>query len=260
MASVPPPTIDELGVPGALHLAALLDASNRRLRVAPTRRMTLALMAELREMALIDVPWPDPRWEIAPNARDTPIEGLQWRYLWTAYIEDSLVPALREFLQSVPRDEYAIALRMRLWRELAVAEGERFFETQLTRHQFDPGWAQDRVFVQRDCGLVLSAAQWRYCCWAATRHGAALAQQQRVPDPAAIREATYAELRKRIGPVVAGRWATNFVPFNLTPESALTRLFVDVLTPLGDAFWHLVPNEMALLAPYPSRNTAEAGG
>lgn len=260
MAPVPPPTIDDLGVFGALHLAALLEASGRRLRVAPTRRMALTVMAELRDLGLIDVPWPESRWEIAPDARETPLEGLQWRFAWTAYIEDGLVAALREYLQSVPRDEYAIALRMRLWRELALAEGERFFETQLTKHQFDPAWAQDLVFAQRECGLELSAAQWRYCCWAATRHGAALAQQQRVPDPIAIREAMYAELRKRIGPVVSGGWAATFVPFKPLPESALTRLFVQTLSPLGDAFWHLVPNELALLASHPSKAGVPADG
>lgn len=250
MAALPPPTIDDLGLPAALHLAALLDTTSRRIRVAPTRRMVLALMAGLREMGVIDVPWPEPRWEIAPDARETPIEGLQWRFTWRVYIEDGLALALRDFLQAIPRDEYAIALRMRLWRELALAEGERYFESQLTKHQFDPCWAQDLVFVQRECGLELSAAQWRYLCWAATRQGAAVAQQQRIPDLPAVREAVYTELRKRIGPVASGRWGnTSFIPYNLLPESALTRLFVQVLTPLGDAFWHLAPNELALLAP-----------
>jgi len=212
--------------------------------------MSMALMGQLRELGLIEVPWPEPRWEIAPDARETPIEGLQWRLCWTAYLEDGIGLALRDYLQSIPRDDYAIALRLKIWRELVVAEGERYLETQLIRHQFDPCWAQDLVFVQRESAVELSAAQWRYCCWAATRQGAAVAQQQRVRDMPAIRESIYAELRKRIGPVASGRWTnTSFVPFNATPESALTRFFVQALTALGDAFWAQVPNEYALLAP-----------
>ncbi len=250
MAPTPPATIDDLGLPGALYMGALMETCARRSRVAPTRRMTLALMVQLRDLGLIEVPWPESRWEAAPEARETPIEGLQWRFTWNAYEADRLAPALRDYLQTVPRDDFAIALRLELWRELAVAEGERFFESQLSKHQFDTGWAQDLVFVHRECGLELSAAQWRYCAWAATRQGASFAQQQKVPDPARVREIIFAEPRKRVGPVASGQWTnTSFMPFNARPESALSTLFVENLTTLGELFGALVPNEVALLAP-----------
>lgn len=250
MAPMPPSTIDDLGLPGALYLGALMESGVRRLRVAPTRRMTLALMGELRDLGLIDVPWPESRWEAAPDARETPIEGLHWRFAWGAYEPDLLAPALRDYLESVPRDDFAIALRLKLWRELAVAEAERFFESQLSKHQFDASWAQDLVFVDRECGLELSAAQWRYLVWAATRQGASIAQQQKVPDPARVREIIYAELRRRVGPVASGQWTnTSFMPYSARPESALSTLFVEHLTALGELFWALVPNELTLLAP-----------
>lgn len=169
--------------------------------------MSLVVMNTLHELGLIEVPWPASRWEVAPDARETPIEGLQWRLAWTAYEPDGLGEALREYLGSVPRDDYATALRLRIWRELVVAEGERYFEVQLAKHQLDPTWAKDLVFVQRDLKLEMSAAQWRYCCWAATRCGAALAQQLRVPDPVAVREAIYVDLRRRTGPVPRGNGA-----------------------------------------------------
>jgi hypothetical protein len=252
--SPPAATVDDLGLVGALYLAALVDTAHWRLRVAPTRRMTLVVMNTLHELGLIEVPWPAPRWEVAPDARETPIEGLQWRLSWTAYQPDRLGEALHDFLDDVPRDDYATALRLRLWRELAVAEGERYFEFQLGKHQLDPSWAQDLVFVQRDLNLDLSAAQWRYCCWAATRCGAALAQQLRVPNPAAVREAIYADLRRRTGPVASGQWGgAQFVPFNPQPDSALTAIFTKHLTRLGDAFWTLVPSDVALLMPAPAR-------
>lgn len=250
MAPMLPATIDDLGLPAALYLGALMESCERRTRVAPTRRITLAAMGQLRELGLIDVPWPETRWEASPDARETPIEGLQWRFTWPAYGPDGLSSALRDYLHSVPRDDFAIALRLKLWRELAVAEGECFLEAQLSKHHFDGTWAQDLVFVQRECGLELSAAQWRYCAWAATRQGAAYAQQQRVPDPARVREVIFAELRKRVGPVASGQWTnTSFVPFNARPESALSSLFAERLTTLGELFWALVPNELALLGP-----------
>jgi hypothetical protein len=257
MASGPPPTIDDLGLPAALHLAALVESSQRRCRIAPTRRMTLALMGQLRDLGLIQVPWPEARWDAAPDAHETPIEGLQWRYAWAAYQPEGLPLALTDYLQAVPRDDFAIALRLKIWRELAIAEAEAFFEAQLAKHQFDAAWAQDLVFVHRDCGLELSAAQWRYCAWAATRQGAAFAQQQRVPDAARVREVIFAELRRRIGPVASGQWSnTSFVPYNPRPDSALSALFVEYLTSLGPAFWQHVPSELALLAPAQPRQAS----
>lgn len=251
MASGLPGTVDDLGLAGALDIGALAMAQTRRLRVAPTRRATLALMERLRAAGLIEVPWPEPRWEIAPGSWETPIEGLQWHLKWTAYPLEGLPDAVTEYLQSVERDEYGIALRLRVWRELVLAESERFFEIQLTKHQFDPAWAQDLIFVQRDTRAELSAAQWRYCVWVATRQGASTALQLRSPDPESVRQAIYADLTRRVGPVASGQWANaSFVPNFARPESALSRLFAYELTPLREAFWPLLPSEIALLAPH----------
>lgn len=239
MAPVTPPTIDDLGVRGSLYLAALLAAKERRLPVAPTRRSSLMIMDLLRDMGLIAVPWPEPRWEIQPQAEDTPIEGLQWRYSWDAYLREGLLIALEEYLHSLPRDDYGLALRAEIWEELVLAEAENFFEWQLTRHQFDPAWAQDLIFAYRDTQPTLSIAQWRYCCWAATRHGASVAQQQRIPDAAAVREATYAELRRRANKVGAGNWPKcAFPPFNPMPESALGQIVTQRLLCSTDFYWN----------------------
>ena len=102
MAPTLPATIDDLGVPGSLDLGALLFAQQRRLNVAPTRREALAVLERLRALGLIDMPWPEPKWEIAPEARDTPIEGLQWRLDWSAYFSDGIADAATEFLRTVP--------------------------------------------------------------------------------------------------------------------------------------------------------------
>lgn len=154
-----PETIDDLGLAGALDLGSLALAQTRRRRVAPTRRMTVAAMARLREAGLIDVPWPEPRWEVAPSSLETPIEGLQWRLLWTAYPLEGIADAVIEYLRSIARDDYGIALRLRLWRELVLCEGERFFEIQLAKHQFDSAWAQDLVFVQRETRAEPAASE-----------------------------------------------------------------------------------------------------
>ncbi|WP_133500053.1 hypothetical protein [Cognatilysobacter terrigena] len=257
MASGLPDTVEDLGLSGALDVGALALAQSGRLRVAPTRRMTLALMERLREAQLIDVPWPEPRWEIAPESKETPIEGLQWRLAWKAYPVERLPEAVADYLRSVERDEYGIALRLRVWRDLVLAEGERFFEQQLAKHQFDPAWAQDLIFVQRETRADLSAAQWRYCAWVATRQGASVALQLRRPEPETVRQAIYADLTRRVGSVASGQWPNaSFVPHVTRPESALSQLFAYELTNLRDAFWPLVPSELALLTPAPERACA----
>jgi hypothetical protein len=257
LAPTLPATVDDLGLPGALDLGTLSLAQTRRLKVAPTRRATLAVLERLRHVGLINVPWPEPRWEVAPDARETPIEALQWRLAWTAYVPGELADACTDYLRSIPRDDYGIALRLRLWQELVIAEAESYFEYQLAKHQFDPAWAQDLTFVARDTRAEISAAQWRYCAWAATRQGATYLVQQRTPDPLRVREVIHAELGRRIGPVASGQWTNaSFTPRSPCPDSALSRLFAFELTHLGALFWSMAPCDVALLAPAPARATA----
>lgn len=248
MSAMAPPTFDDLGVRGCFSMAALLMAHERRIPVMPTRRSTLAAMHMLREIGVIDAPWPDARWEMEPRAEDTPIEQIQWRYAWDAYIRDGLLSALSDYLQDVPRDDYGLALRLRIWEELVATEAERFFENQLAKYNLEPAWAQDLTFAMRDSKVVLPIAQWRYCCWAATRFAAAQAQRHRSTEVPKLREDTFAELRRRASRLASGDWdRCNFVPFNPRPESAASRLFVESLTGMGPSFWTLTPSIDGLL-------------
>jgi hypothetical protein len=249
MAQTQPLTLDDLGIQGCVALGALLAAQEKRLPVAPTRRMTLSLMHSLRELEIISAPWPDPKWVFEPTAEETPIEQVQWRYTWANYLRAGLSAAIEDYLMETPRDDWGLACRARLWNDLAVAEAERYFETQLARHHFETSWAQDLIFVIRESRFTMPIAQWRYCCWAAVRHGGSLAQQQRGMDPQSLREAIYTELKRRAPRVANGDWANCiFAPFNPVPESAASRLFVQHLTGLGPAFWLLPPSLDGLLA------------
>lgn len=248
MAPVPPPTLDDLGIQGCLALAALLMAQHKRIPVAPTRRHSLAMLHALREQGIIEAPWPDARWELDPTAEETPIEQIQWRYAWKDYLRPGLLQALEDFLEELPHDNYGLASRIRLWHELAASEAERFFESQLARHHFETSWASDLAFVIRDSRQVLPIAQWRYCCWAATRYGASLAQQLRGTETVVIREGINTELRKRAQRLANGDWSNcAFVPFQPTPESAASRLFASKLTRLGATFWTLPYEPESLL-------------
>jgi hypothetical protein len=248
MAAAPPPTVDDLGLRGCLYLAALLQAQGGRLRLAPTQRASLAALDLLRELGVIEVPWPEPRWAVRPDAEILPIEGMQWAYRWPAYTAASVSEALTDYLSSVPRDDYALGLRVRIWEELALGEAERFYEQQLAKHRFDPAWAADLPFVFRTAPPTLSIAQWRYCGWAAVRHGASWALQQPPGDSAGVREAIYAELKRRVGHVHSGAWGhCALPPFHPHPESALARTFVKQLCPAGVLYWTELPSAPALV-------------
>lgn len=248
MPAVPPSTLDDLGVPGCLALAALLMAQEHRTAIAPTRRMALAQLLQLRELGIIDTPWPELRWAMEPAADETPLEQIQWRYAWPDYLRGGLLETLQEFLDGVPRDDYGLALRLRLWTELAAAEAESFLLAQLKKSRFDPEWAQDMAFVIRDAKVVLPIAQWRYCAWAAVRQGASFAHQKAITDPPVIREAVFRELQRRAAWVARSDVKQfSFAPFQARPDNAMSRLFVESLAPMDMGFWVLPPSLEALL-------------
>ena len=191
-------SIEELGLRGTLFLAALLAAQLRRIPVAPTRRSTLLVLDALRDLALIQVPWPADRWQIRPDAEVTPIEDLQWAFAWSTHERRHLLPVLEDQLGDMAHDVELADAKLELWDELALWETEQFLEQQLLKHHFDPGWARDVGFVFQSGPRGLPIAQWRYCCWAAVRQGASVAMRLGVHDSAHVREAIFQEVKKRL--------------------------------------------------------------
>jgi hypothetical protein len=246
MVSFPFQTVDDLGLQGCVALSALLMAQEHRLPVAPTRRMTVATMLRLRDIGIIQVPWPEALWLAVPDAEETPIEHLQWKLTWSAYERCRLREALAEYLDQFPRDDHCLGLRLALWSDLVDSEAERFFGQQLAKHRFDIAWAADITFVLKALRhLCLSASQWRYCGWAATRKGASVAQQFGQHSDA-VRESIYSELRKRAVNVSSGTWNCALPPGNPVPESGLGRCFTGHLAKLGYIYWNEAPNAEAL--------------
>jgi len=236
MAPSTPARLVDLSMRALIYLTALMAAQARRLPVAPTLRSSLVVMGTLSELGVIALPWPELSWPIEPNAERTPLEGLHWRYCWDLHSRTNLLSELERHLASLPRGRH-VAARLKVWRELAFAETESFFDHELRRHHFDPRWSQDLAFVYDAARPTLSTSQWRYCCWAAVRHGASVAQRQRHTDLEAVRNATYLELRRRALRVAAGIWSNCALPpHQLLPESALGRLAAHLLPSL-EVYW-----------------------
>lgn len=205
-------------------------------------------MSLLRDLGVIEFPTSEGQWSSVPNVEQTHIEQWQWRYRWNTHLRSALLPALEDYLDAVPRDDYGLALRLQLWEELAIAEAQRFFEQQLAKNRFEPNWARDLIFVHRDTRPALSIGQWRYVCWAAVRHGASIAHRQPSSELATVREAIFTQLRRRAGYVGSGTWTNcSFPPINPLPDSALGRLFTTRLARFGSAFWTEVPSAEAFV-------------
>lgn len=232
-----------------LELAALLAAHLARVKVAPTRQMTLEVLERLALANAVELPWPALRWEAAPSALIAPIEGLEWKLSADADSPAELLGRMVARLRALPWDAPLLTVRLAIWNELVLAEAESYFAYQLSKHRFDPDWARDLVYIQRERGVALSAAQWRYCAWLAPRLGASFAAQQPTAEAQQIRETMYADLRRRVSGVAAAQWPhAAYVPRSPEPESALGRLFAYEMTHLGARYWSAVPSEAELLA------------
>ncbi|MGY4516275.1 hypothetical protein [Lysobacter sp. HA18] len=227
---------------GALFLLALLTAQSERRPVAPTRRMTLEGLGLLRDHAVIALPSPLPRWEAEPRAEETPMEGLQWRYDWSAYQRADLVAALSDYLESISTDEEAVELRLTTWRQLVKAECQQYFEFYLTRIHLPVDWAADVEFLLGNSAVELSLAQWRYCLWAAARQGGSMAAQKAYAETA-IREAMFEDAKRRAAAIASGRWTTTgFDARPGEPASALTRVFLNHFARIGNIFYMQPPS------------------
>ena len=241
-----PASMEDLGLPGVAYVWALLTAQHARLTIAPALPLTVHCLELLQQRGNLSAgsdPLDAPRHG---QEQRTPHEGLIWRWCWPAYEVEKAGVAAQEFLREVAHQDEAVALGVQLWRTLVHAEAEHFYGLQLARHQFDIQWQQDMIFAIARTGVELSAAQWRYCGWAAVRHGASLVCQ-RSRASTELREALYKELTNRALALAQGRYGNcAFVPSVLIPESALARALTQHWLPLGRKYWESPPLAHAL--------------
>lgn len=248
MLSDVPGSLDEFGAQNCFALASLLLAQQERLLVAPTREATIRLMRRLCETGVIVTPWPEAQWPAEPRAETTPLERLHWRYVWQPYLLAELPELLQAQLAKLPTTPHGRELCVLIWRELALAEAQDFFAGQLIKNGFDGEWAADLEFAFREVAGELPIAKWRYCGWAAVRHGASLSQQRCGQiSPQSLRESIYAELLKRsryvTGPTSRG---CELPPFWPVPRSAAGQLLAQRMTSLGAAYWSSAPSVAAI--------------
>jgi hypothetical protein len=240
-------SVDQLGAQNCFALGSLLFAHASRLAVAPTRKVTTQMMHRLCNAGVIATPWPDAQWKGQQQANTTPIERLEWAYTWRASTLSELPEHLFKFLSKLRRTTQGRENCVAIWKEIAVAEAQSFFKEQLVKHHFDGEWADDIEYAFHSAPDSLSIAQWRYCGWAAVRHGASFSQQHGSQlSREALREAIYKELLKRARYVRSpGYSKCKLAPFDPLPRNAAGQL-VQAMSGLGAAFWSERPSQSAV--------------
>lgn len=242
-APMTPHTLDDLGLPGSVYLWALLHAHQQRLAIAPTAELAMEALQVLASHQILALPVDASASTL--GLRQTPLEGIAWRWTWSAYQAESALQAVEDYLVSVPCDELVQTLGAALWQSLVRAEAQAFYAQQLARCQFDAHWQQDMAFAHRLSSLSLSASQWRYCAWAAVRFGTTLACQG--SSPVQVREGMYREILRRAAAVAAGRYGRcGFTPASAQPPSALAQGLACKWFNLGQAYWTSWPSAAAL--------------
>lgn len=239
-----PHTLDDLGLPGSVYLWALLRAHQQRLPIAPTAELAMEALQVLASHKILALPVDASASTL--GLRQTPLEGIAWRWTWGAYQAESALPAIEDFLASISCDELVLTLGATLWQRLVRDEAQAFYAEQLARCQFDLHWQQDMAFAHHLSRLPLSAAQWRYCAWAAVRQGAALARQGTLPA-SRVREGMYGEILRRAAALAAGHYGRcGFTPSSVQPPTALAQGLACQWFNLGPAYWTALPSTEAL--------------
>lgn len=224
----------------ALALAALLSLDTKREPLAATSQGAWSIIETLSGLGVVSTPGPDQLSN--PRLSITPLEQFPWLYEWTPYIRASLLPDLLHYLAAAPRDDYALGIRARIWKEVAGFEARSFFESQLLKSRLEPGWAVDIDYVYASTTPELSLGQWRYVAWAAVRHGGSLAQQFGSSGHPKVREGVYRQLQTRVGLARSASWAANFSSCRTLPANAYGRIFVEYLCGMGHMFWTHPPH------------------
>lgn len=203
--------------------------------------MTVRVLEALGQRGIVELPWPNTRWELPPRGYLAPLEQLSWDYVWTAFEIGGLGYAIEQALEDRPRDEFYRDDLVRVWRALVQAECVEYFEFQLGKHGMDKSWSCDLSWLPRHYQDDLSLSRWKYLIWSAVRHGAMHCMGSRC-DPVQTRGAIASMLGslQRLDFAMRGEF-DGFLPKHALPHSLMAATFTRA-TQLGLSYWREPPS------------------
>lgn len=228
--------IAHLGGRGTLNLLALVRAHETRQRVAPTQEATTAVLSNLHTLGVVHSEQPS-----FPGSNLTPGDRLPWSYTWSQVPFEKLETRLIDYLTNEKRRPLYSETWLRIWQELIPAEVVAYLQHQLLIHQFGDGYLDEIVPLLAPKEMRYCLGHWRYACWASVRSMASVALQY--PGNVELLKFTLRnELPRRlkIAEEAPGEKLC-FSPPHSIPTCALSSVFSDVVTHLGDRFWKSIP-------------------
>ncbi|WP_396614761.1 hypothetical protein ACHZ97_09605 [Lysobacter soli] len=238
------PTINDaqnLGGRGALYLLALVKAHQSRLRLAPTLDGTHAVLSVLDALGVIRVDH-----QLQSDSKMLTGDNVAWSYTWAHVPFPELEGCLTTYLTGEGQDAAFAATWLRIWQELIPQEVTAYLQHQLRIHQFGDFFLAELEPLLVSHQARYSLGHWRYACWAAVRSMASVSLQY--PGNVEILKFTLGnELPRRLKLTqgsLEGKLC--FSPSHSLPDCALTLVFSNTATRLGDRYW-MSPPVLALL-------------
>jgi hypothetical protein len=241
MPPVPSRCLEDLDLFAACGLAALVQSRDVHRPVTPAKAMTIRVLEALQQRGIVDLPWPEARWELPPRGYLAPVEQLGWDYVWTALPLGGLGHAIEQAIDDRPRDDAHTEQVVQVWRALVQAECVDYFEFQLGKHGLDRTWTSDLAWLPRHYLDDLSLARWKYLIWSAVRHGTMQCMGSGF-DARQTREAIRTTLAsgQRLG-FARREEFDGFIPRTPVPHSLMAGLFVRAVQ-LGSSYWTQPPS------------------
>lgn len=236
--------VAHLGGRGALYLLALLQAHHSPMRLAPTVEGTHAVLTVLATLGLIRVDLPG-------QSEGYPVVGADkhtWAYTWAHAPLEEVEGELRQFLLTEARNPAFAPAWLGVWQELLPQEIYAYLQHQLRIHHFGDFYLAGLPSLLEPNDARYSLGHWRYACWATVRSMASVSLQY--PGNVEIVKYTLtSELPRRLK-LAQGSYEGKlcFSPSHSLPDSALTRVFSSVATPLEDQYWIAPPTLQTMLA------------
>ncbi len=238
------PTISNvrnLGGRGALYLLALVQAHHARLRIAPTPEGTQTVLAVLDALGVIRV-----SHSVQPDTQMVVGDKIAWSYTWPHVPFNELDGYLKNYLQSDGQEPVYAQTWLHIWQELIPQEVTAYLQHQLRIHQFGDFFLKELAPLLVPNESRYGLGHWRYACWAAVRSMASVYLQY--PGNVEILKFTLGKELPRRLQIAQGSLEGKlcFSPSHSLPDSALTSVFSNIATRLGDNYW-ISPPALALI-------------
>jgi hypothetical protein len=236
-------------------LTRLSSLATLRAPLAPHGRFSQRMLLALQSAGYIEpelsASWSDD-WLRARDWLSYGFENVSWRILRSP---DASTEALRRSSEEGEDVADALSVWAGVWEDLALAEVAEYARCSLAEAGFNPDWADDATEALQAGLAQFSVHQIMYLVHIALR-SLALEQRRSFPRYGQAGHAFTAAIRNYVRRAAAEGWVIRGMtrPLDL-PRSAITVIFAETVTGLGDRYYTECPSLDALARTVAQRQT-----